>query len=201
MSQGVVIAAAVEGVIDEAVVRKLIVQAGAVPGTVCGKQGKGYLRRKIAGYNSAARRTPWLILVYLDQDYDCAPALCNEWLPSPAHHLCFRIAVPEVEAWLMADFMRIASFLSIHRTRVSSTPESLADPKAEMVELSRHSRRRDIREDMIPRRRSHRRVGPGYSARLIEYVGKRWRPDVAAEHSDSLKRALRCIRRLSTQKH
>ena len=43
MANGVVVSAAVEGVVDEAVVRKLIVLSGATPGTIYGKQGKSSL--------------------------------------------------------------------------------------------------------------------------------------------------------------
>ena len=68
-----------------------------------------------------------------------------------------------------------------------------------MVDIARHSRRREIREDMLPRTGSGRVVGPAYTARLIEFVmgGKiGWRPEIAAERSESLKRCLRSLRRL-----
>jgi hypothetical protein len=41
--------------------------------------------------------------VDLDSDTGCAPPLCEQWIPGPAPFLCFRVAVREVEAWLMAD--------------------------------------------------------------------------------------------------
>ena len=69
------IAAAVEGLTDEAVVERLIDHAGGKVGTVYGKKGKSHLCQKIAGYNNAALRAPWLVLVDLDADADCAPAL------------------------------------------------------------------------------------------------------------------------------
>lgn len=53
---GIEISAAVEGLVDEAVARRLIIHAGARPGPVYGRQGKPFLRQKIAGYNNAARR-------------------------------------------------------------------------------------------------------------------------------------------------
>ena len=87
MADGIVISAAVEGIVDEAVVRKLIAHADATLGDVYGKQGKSFLRQKIAGYNNAAQRAPWLVLVDLDSDEDCAPPLRSAWLPQPAPHL------------------------------------------------------------------------------------------------------------------
>ena len=195
LAGGTVISAAVEGIVDEAVVRKLIAHADATPGDVYGKKGKSFLRQKIAGYNNAAQRAPWLVLVDLDNE-GCAPPLRNAWLPQPAPYLCFRVAVREVEAWLLADAERLAGFLGVARSRLPPDPERLADPKTTMVKLARASRRRDIREDMVPRPRSGRQVGPAYSSRLIEFASLHWRPDVAAGRADSLKRAMRCLERL-----
>ena len=167
---------AVEGVTDEAVVRRLIEHAGGRLGNVHGKQGKDHLRRKIRGYDNAARHTPWIVLVDLDGAADCAALLREAWLPAPAPRLCFRIAVRAVEAWLMADAERLAGYLSVPRGRVPGTPENLDDPKGAMVGLARRSRRRDIREDMVPREGSGRRIGQAYPGRLIEYAATEWRP-------------------------
>jgi hypothetical protein len=197
MANGIVISAAVEGIVDEAVVRKLIAHAGATPGEVYGKQGKSLLRQRIAGYNNAAQRAPWIVLVDLDRDDDCAPPLRNAWLPHPAPHLCFRIAVREVEAWLLADGERLAELLSVARKRLPADPEGLDDPKTTLVNLARTSRRRAIQEDMVPRQASGRQVGPAYSSRLIEFVSSYWRPDVAAARSESLQRAIDCLRRIA----
>ena len=111
-----------------------------------------------------------MVLVDLDHDAECAPPFCAEWVPSPAPYLCFRVAVREVEAWLMADADSLASFLSVVRNKIPAEPEQLDDPKTEMVNLARRSRRRAIRKDMVPRAGSGRSVGPAYASRLIEYV-------------------------------
>lgn len=195
-ANGTVIHAAVEGVVDDAVVRRLIALAGGTPGTVYGKQGKALLRQKVAGYNNAARHAPWVVLADLDHDEACAPPLSRAWLPQPALHLCFRVAVREVESWLLADAEPLAGFLGVARSRLPSDPERLDDPKAAMVNLARVSRRRDIRQDMVPRPESGRQVGPAYSSRLIEFASGHWRPDVAADRADSLKRAIRCLEQL-----
>jgi len=191
-----VISAAVEGLIDESVVRKLIVEAGCKPGTVYGKNGKSFLRRQIQGYNNAARHLPWMILVDLDHDADCAPPLCKEWVPDPAPYLCFRVAVREVEAWLMADADALATFLSVARSKIPADPEQLLEPKTEMVNLARYSRRSEISKDVVPRERSGRSVGPAYTSRLIEFVHTSWRPKVAIERAESLKRAIKCLKRI-----
>ena len=161
-----IISAAVEGDVDEAVVRRLVAHAGGQTGDVYGKNGKPALRRRIDGYNNAARYTPWVVLVDLDNDADCAPSIREEWVPAPAPNLCFRIAVREVEAWLMADVQTLARYLSVGLSRISADPETLERPKDAMVDLARRSRRNDIRKDMVPRQKSGRRVGPAYASRL-----------------------------------
>lgn len=154
------------------------------------------MRQKLNGYNSAAWHAPWLVLVDLDNDGDCAPPLRQAWLPTPAPYLCFRVAVRQVEAWLMADAETLAGYLSVKRTAIPTNPEALRNAKDEMVKLAGQSRRAAIRKDKVPRPSSGRRVGPAYASRLIEYVAKCWRPDVAALRADSLRRAIDCLQRL-----
>ena len=50
--------------------------------------------------------------------------------------------------------------------------------------------------EMVPREKSGRRVGPAYASRLIQYVQEYWRPAVAAERSESLQPAIRCLQKL-----
>jgi hypothetical protein len=196
MPGDIIVKAAVEGVVDEAVIRRLLEHVKVIPGEVYGKNGKSHLRKRIGGYNNAARHAPWIVLVDLDRDAECAPPLCEEWVRDPAAYLCFRVAVREVEAWLMADAASLASFLRVARSRIPAEPEQLLEPKTEMVNLAGRSRRREIREDMVPREGSGRSVGPAYSSRLIEYVKTSWRPEVAVESAESLRRAITCLQRI-----
>ena len=194
----VAITGAVEGDTDEAVVRCLIEHVQAKTRAIYGRNGKTHLQRRLSGYNQAARFSPWIVLVDLDHDAECAPPFRNSWLPDPSEYMCFRVAVRSVEAWLMADRERLARFLSVDIARIPQNVEAIDHPKLTMVNIAKHSRRREIREDMIPRIASGRVVGPAYTGRLIEFVmGTKtgWRPEVAAERSESLKRCLRCLRR------
>jgi len=196
-----VISGAVEGVVDEAALRRIVGHVGGTLGPVFGKRGKGLLRQRLDGYNQAAHFSPWVVLVDLNQEAPCAPPLQAAWLPVPAPRMCFRVAVREVEAWLLADRERLAAFLGVSATQIPTRPEGEADPKRTMVELARRSRRRDIRQDMAPRPGSGRAVGPAYSSRLIEFVTRDagWRPGVAAQRCDSLRRCLACVRKLARQ--
>lgn len=195
----IVISSAVEGVVDEAVVKRLIVEVGGEIGPIYGKRGKSHLRQKIEGYNNAAHYTPWIVLVDLNQEANCPPPLKAIWLPNPGPFMCFRIAVREIEAWLLADRERFASFFKVRLSDITAEPELLDDPKEAVIELSRRSRSRDIRLDMVPRPGSGRKTGPAYVSRLIEYASdhqRGWRPERAAQSSNSLNRSLIRIRDL-----
>ena len=198
----IVISSAVEGVVDEAVVKRLIVEAGGEIGPIYGKRGKSLLRQRVNGYNKAAHHHPWIVLVDLNREEDCPPPLKESWLPNPGPFMCFRIAVREIEAWLLADRERFASFFRVRLSDVPAEPELLDDPKEAVIKLSRQSRSRDIRLDMVPRPRSGRKIGPAYVSRLIEFASdpqRGWRPGRAARSSDSLSRSLARIRELVNQ--
>jgi hypothetical protein len=169
----VVISAAVEGLVDEIVVKSLIAEAGAIAGQVYGKKGKPALRASIAGYNNAARFQPWVVLVDLDHEFACAPELCGNWINAKAAKLCFRVAVRAVESWLLADRESIANFLSVAQSRIPTDPESESDPKQLMVDLAARSKRRSIREDMVPRFGSGRSLRIKFSVGNVENIGRR----------------------------
>lgn len=190
------ITAAVEGLVDEAVIRCLVQYVGGQLHRVYGKNGRAHLRQRISGYNNAARFSPWIVIVDLNRDADCAPPLLVQWLPQPAPNMCFRVAVREVEAWLLADRERIARFLSVSVQRVPRAPELIDDPKRLMVQLAASSRRREIREDMVPRPGSGRPIGPAYASRLIEFAEAHWRPRISARSSESLRRCLLRLREM-----
>lgn len=190
------ITAAVEGVVDEAVLTRIAHHLGLRVGTVHGRQGKGDLLRALPGYNNAARFARWTVLIDLAKDCDCAPPCRERWLPTPSRQMVFRIAVRSIESWLLADRNRIAEFLGIRPSLVPSDPDRLEVPKGALVGLARRSRRDSVRTELVPREDSGRRIGTLYAARLIEFtedVANGWRPDVASRFSESLARCLRAL--------
>jgi len=191
-----VFSVAVEGEVDEAVVRKLAEDAGASVAYAYGKNGKQRLLRSLRGYNEAARFSPWLVLVDLDQDFDCAPLLCEQYLPAPSPSMCFCVAVRKVESWLLADRPSIARFLKVPVSSVPAQPDRLPNAKGELARLASRSRNRGIRADMTPRPGSGREVGAAYSSRVREFVDQLWNPQAAEVHSESLRRCRRRLRGL-----
>lgn len=189
---------AVEGDPDEAALTRLIEHAGGIVEKVYGKEGDDFIRTRLEGYNKAAKRNPWCVLVDLNHKAECAPSLRREWLPKPADQMCFRVAVREVEAWFLADPARLAGYLEVSRDHIPEDVESVEYPKRRMVSIARNSSNRDVREDMVPRPESGRIVGPAYNGRLVEFASEVWRPAVAAENCDSVHRALACLNDLAT---
>ncbi len=188
MSEGAELNVAVEGMTDEANVRRLLAEFGHTAIRVFPSGGKGPLLEKLPRYNTAARHRPWLVLVDLDHHAECAAAARAQWLPSPSDGMCLRIAVPEAESWLLADRESLAGFLGVAVSRIPLDPESLDDPKQTLVNLARRSRWRAIRDGMVPSQASGRAVGPLYPTLVSQYVFGQWRPQVAAEYADSLRR-------------
>ena len=195
-----VVTAAVEGLLDEAVLRRLTDDAGIIVTKVYGKEGKSKLLERIQAYNNAAQYYPWIVMIDLDQDNDCAPPFCHLHLPEPAPNMYFRVAVREVEAWLLADRPGLARFLGIATSKIPLSPEDLPDPKAFIVQLARTSRRREIRDSMVPTLESGRKVGIAYTSRMIEFVSDKnagWNPVEAAGASNSLARCISRFRDLA----
>lgn len=185
-----------EGLDDEAIAKRLCGLSGHSIQASYVKGGKGMLDKRLAAYNAAAQHGNWLILRDLDRDDACPPALARRLLPEPAPGMRFRVAVRAVEAWLLADRRAIATYLSVSESLIEPDPEELPDPKAAMVSLARRSRSRRVRDDMVPPPGLTSRVGPAYTARLIEFANTRWKPERAANGAESLARCLRCLEAL-----
>lgn len=196
------ISAAVEGYVDEAVLHQIVRHAGISLSNVYGRMGKPSLLKSIPGYNAAANHSPWIVLVDLDHDCDCAPPCARKWLPDPAPYMCFRLVVRSIEAWLLADRDRIAKFLGVRQNLIPADPDAIADPKRTLVDLARQSRRRALRSDIVPRDGSGRSVGPLYTTRMIEFIQDEragWRADHALDISVSLKRCMERLRQLANK--
>ncbi|MCS7225205.1 MAG: DUF4276 family protein [Armatimonadetes bacterium] len=183
---------AVEGLVDKAVAKKMVSYIGASCLRVCGLKGRDQIRRKIAGYNNAARLAPWLVLVDLDR-CQCAPKLKGKWLPAPTPYMCFRVAVRTIEAWLLADAKNFARFFNIPERLLPSHPKSVSDPKHLIVTLAKQSRKRDIREGLVPADSSGV-VGPRYTTLLSEFASAFGDIRAACRRSPSLQRAVRCLK-------
>ena len=168
---------AVEDTLSEAVATRLANEY--LPGVgvreVVGRQGIGYIRRRMRDLNQIALyENPVLVVADLDRPQDCAAnrvGRLSEGLTATAPNLLIRIAVLEIESWIMADREGIARWLRIAANIVPRNPESLSDPKRTLAQLAVRSRNRGLREAIAPTRviGTHR-TGLGYNDTLGEFV-------------------------------
>jgi hypothetical protein len=96
----------------------------------------------------------------------------------------------------MADHERCAAFLHVGIGQIPASPESLEYPKQTLINIARRSRDKQLVADMVPRLGTGAQEGPAYASRLDEFVTTSlhcWRPEVAAENAESLRRCLRAI--------
>ncbi|MBY0497860.1 MAG: DUF4276 family protein [Cyanobacteria bacterium] len=183
---------AIEDSLSETVIKRLLKDCGGpwAIGTVYGGIGVTYLARTIRGFNHAAKVTPFIVLADLDAD-TCVPEVLPSWLPhGAAPNMVLRFAVREVESWLLADAEGLSVFLGIAANAIPVDVELLDDPKRELVNAARRSRRREVLDDIVPAARSTAVVGRGYNARLAEFVNDHWDPHAARLAADSLNRAM-----------
>ena len=183
---------AVEDVLSEMVARKLIEQTQRnYRVTQClRKGGFGYLKSKINAFNKAAKGLPFFVLTDQDSINECPTNKIANWLSQPRNpNLIFRIAVMEVESWVMADRKAFARFLSIPLNRIPQDTDSIPDPKKFLISLARKSKSSRLRADMVPQHGATSKQGPDYNGRLTRFVRENWDVHTAKNNSKSLNRA------------
>ena len=160
------------------------------------KGGNGYIRNKIRGFNQASVYTPYIVLTDLD-NYNCPSQLVTEWLNEDQNrNLIFRVAIKEVESWLIADRINFSTFLRVSADLLPRNTEEIDDPKAFIFQLVRRSRSRTLQEDILPINDSAR-IGPNYNDRLIEFVENTWEIQNARIENRSLDRAIEALNRFT----
>lgn len=193
-------AVATEDALSEAVAETLLQQTGGHRVTKClRRNGFGYLKSKVSVFNQVAHTVmPVLLVTDLDR-WRCPPELIADWLPGGSDpRLLFRVAVRETESWLLSDRWAFAEFLGIPAVTVPERPDDLVDPKAALLKLVRKSKRRDLKQDILPARGVSFPVGLGYNDRLIQFVRERWDSQRAAQVSASLARTVARVARFNT---
>ena len=124
--------------------------------------------------------------------------MMRSWLrgQDPTPDLIFRVAVAEVESWVLADHRAISSLFKLHLGVIPREPDALRDPKATLIQLASRAPR-IVREDLVPHGNSVSSQGLSYNKRLSHLVNTSWDPDRAAARSPSLRRAREALRKLA----
>jgi len=111
--------------------------------------------------------------------------------------MVFRLAVREVEAWLLADAHALSRFLRIPEGRVPADPDAEKDPTLTLVNLARQSTSPRIRQAIVPARGDRVQVGKLYEATIIEFAENHWSLERASQRSRSLARARTALEALA----
>lgn len=182
---------AIEDRLSDAVATKILEKFGIKIVKRIGFQGKSDLERKAPELNRAASGITVFMLTDLDSPRECPPRLIRSWIKGPLNpKFFFRVAVMEVEAWVMADRIGFAAFLSVPLHRIPSPTDKILDPKEFLLSLARRSKKRAVREALVPAQRATLSVGNEYNTLLSEFVREHWDLERAASASPSLKRTL-----------
>ena len=182
---------AIEDRLSDAVATKILEKFGIEIVKRIGFQGKSDLERKARELNRAANGITVFMLTDLDSPRDCPPRLVRSWIRGTLNpKFFFRVAVMEVESWVMADRIGFAAFLSVPLHRIPSPTDNILNPKEFLVSLARRSRKKAIREALIPAQGATLSVGNEYNTLLSEFVQDHWDLERAASASPSLKRTL-----------
>lgn len=179
---------ATEDELSEAVCLRLAQEVGLTVHQSLRRGGFGYLKSRVSNFCQMAEHTPIFMLTDLDRA-PCAPGLVSDWLGGRQRPdgFIFRVAVREVESWLLADYVTISSFFGLKPNTVPNEPDEVNDPKQELLSLAARASK-NIREDLVVKRGVIASQGLGYNARLSALVRQTWSPNAASERSPSLAR-------------
>lgn len=188
----------VEDILSEMVLRKMLAsfpKKFSVRNCL-GKEGFGFIQKNMPAFNKAASTIGIVVLTDLDNNL-CPRLILNRWLPQVERHpqLLFRVAIYEVEAWLLSHRDALARYFRIALDLIPENSESVQDPKALIIELADQSPRKEIREAIVPGPGRRRKVGPDYNGCLLYFVHHYWEVEKARPHSRSLHRAMVALAR------
>jgi len=183
--------------LSEAVIRRLLHESPLQlsVGRVFSGHGRGYISSRINGFIRAAQYVPFVIVMDSDVDACAQRVLLRLNLIERPPNCIIRIAVHEVESWLLADTKGIASFLGIPSRLIPAQTDHILHPKEFIIEKVRKYGKRSLRTEIVPADGSTATQGPMYNDILSQFVLKRWNIHDACNKSESLLRAVRNIKR------
>lgn len=161
------------------------------------KNGFGYLKANIEKFCNVAQRSPLLLITDLDKA-KCAASLISKWMGAKSYpdNLVFRVAVREIEAWLLADHVGMGRLLVAGATNLPNDPDLLLDPKQVLLQLASKAPRA-VQNDLLVEPGAIASQGLGYNQRMGDFVRNTWDPKRAALCSDSLCRTLNRLRQMA----
>jgi hypothetical protein len=186
----------VEDAPSEAVLRRLVISAGhnLHVTSVFRAGGFGQIKSRLENFRNASHVIPHIVMTDLDA-YPCPPELLKDWkvgkLPD---RMLMRIAVREVESWLLADREGIAKLLRVPLVKIPANPDELPDPKQVLLNLARKSKSPRFASEFVPANGSKAKHGPVYNEHLIGFATQHWDSSQAELASPSLERTIKRIK-------
>ena len=156
-------------------------------------QGNARLKEKAQKFREAAQFGIDSLLV-TDLDAWATPndlgrdwfgVLCLSELPDG---FIFRVAVHEIESWILADKDGLARYLLISPDNFPDNSDTIPDPKKFLLNLVAAKCRKKRFREMLPLK--GQKIGIGYNPVLSDFIDNQWDIDQAIFRSSSLKRAM-----------
>lgn len=142
---------AVEDELSEAISTKILNSFGIEIRIVLREGGNAYLQQKAPELNRSASGMDIFLLTDLNSSENCPLGLISSWIKGTLNpRFFFRVAVMEVESWLMADRIGFANFLSIPIHRIPFPTDDILNPKEYLVSLARRSKKEDYGMNWFP---------------------------------------------------
>lgn len=158
----------------------------------CG--GVSRLLSQLDRYQTLARLYP--VLCIADTDRRCAVELLEKHRPpNLSARFLFRLAVPEIESWILADNKGFAEHFRVPESRLPRKPDELQDAKLTILRLIQKSKSKLYRDEMISAY-DRNKLGTGYNLHLSSFVREKWAVEEAGKRSDSLARSVQRLQEL-----
>jgi len=128
----------------------------------------------------------------------CPADLIQNWLDphQRPENLYLRVAVREIESWLLADHHGMRKLLG-KAGGLPANPDTLREPKEHLLGLVARYAAKAVKEDLLAKQGAIASQGLGYNALLSAFVWDTWDPARAATRSESLKRTRDRLRDLA----
>ncbi|MDR2704849.1 MAG: hypothetical protein LBC02_03635 [Planctomycetaceae bacterium] len=160
--------------------------------------GFGEIKKRLPACIEMGKNSLYSIsLTDLDKE-SCPPNLIRNWLKIEngkpielPETTLIRVAVREIESWIMADRKKFAKYFDLTESLIPPIPDEIHDPKKEFFSLLwKKKQKKFIR--MLPGKNSF--IGPDYNEIMCDFIERHWLPVRAEENSPSLKRTMNRLR-------
>ncbi len=189
---------ATEDKLSTYILEKLIQGTDLEIAVTFGEKGNGFLKKKLPELVGIAPNIPVIMLTDLDSNA-CASSIQAQWLGTlhKPDNLLFRVAVREVEAWLLADKEGFSGYANIPLNKLPDAPESLPDPKQTLLNLVTRYSPSALKKELVANHGGGPVQGIGYNDLLRQFVFHNWSISRANSRSTSLARAKHRITELA----